>query len=255
MRRIDLAHGTALLRLFLGGWLLHLSASLALRGSSRLLLALGLFESVAALLFGFRRTVRWGAALLLLSFAFASGFHLRAGEQPAPLFGYALAVVALTLATGWCRSPLDSPLSAEDRTFLRAFETTRIAPDDFHHREHIRAAWAALCQYPLSEALGHYSAALRRIAARAGKPGIYHETITCAYLVLIHERLERDGRRLPFAEFAQRNPDLLTWEPSVLSAYYRPEVLHSEHARQVFVLPRAPAGAPQTPERAAGPLT
>lgn len=250
-----------LARVLLGAWLLHLGVALALRSSSRLLVALGLIEGTAAILFMARKTSRWGGLLLLLSFAFAAGFHLRASEPAAPLWGYAAAVLLLTVLPATARRT--SPLAAAEQEFLRAFEATRIAPADFHHREHIRAAWAVLCHYPLTEALHRYRAALLRIAARAGKPGIYHETITWAYLLLIHERLaqvspamtqgsaakslkpgpeEKEG--LHFAEFAARNPDLLTWPPSILDAYYSKEVLSSEHARRVFVLPGGPAASP-----------
>lgn len=249
--------GTTVGRALLGVWLGHLSLSLLRSGSSRLLVFLGLVELAAALLFIPRRTCRWGGALLLLALAFAAGFHLRAGESAAALWGYGGGVLALLLATpagsaggstgiaaaSGCR------LSREDRAFLRAFEATRIAPAEFHHREHIRAAWAALCHYPLDEALRRYRAALQRLAARAGKPGIFHETITWAYLLLIHERLVSyrppgsAGDSLQFADFAARHPDLLTWRPSILDAYYSKEVLGSERARQVFILPRAPAAA------------
>lgn len=247
----------ALCRVLLGVWLLHLSVSLVLRAPSRLLMALGLLEGAAALLFLARRTARWGGALLLLSFAFAAGFHLRAGESAAPLWGYTAAVLALLLAS-LRPAARPSPLTRADREFLDAFEATRIAPADFHHRDHIRAAWAVLCHYPLDEAIRRYRAALKRLAARAGKPGIYHETITWAYLLLIHERLAQTDARagdataplgalppnppggLQFAEFAARNPDLLAWRPSILDAYYRKEDLESEHARRVFILPRLP---------------
>lgn len=257
MKDRALSRLVTLMRVLLGGWLLHLCVSLALRSSSRLLLALSLIEGTAAILFMVRKTRRSGGILLLLSLVFAAGFHLRASEPAAPLWGYAAAVLLLTLAPAGVRRA--SPLAAAEQEFLRAFEATRIAPADFHHRDHIRAAWAVLCQYPLAEALHRYRAALLRIAARAGKPGIYHETITWAYLLLIHERLAevspaitqgreaagpQSGEGLHFAEFAARNPDLLTWGPSILDAYYPKEVLSSEHARRVFVLPGGPAASP-----------
>ena len=62
--------------------------------------------------------------------------------------------------------------------------------------------------------------ALRRFAVAQGKPGLYHETITTAYLLLINERLDGAGRDLPWDAFADRNPDLLSWKPSVLDRYY-----------------------------------
>jgi hypothetical protein len=239
MKRENILWGAErLLRWLVGAWLFHLSVRLAMHSPDRLLVGLGLIEAAAAALFLFRKTARAGGLLLLLVFAFAAGFHLRAAEQATPLLGLAVVVAGLTLLAGR-RVPGEAPvLSDEDRAFLRAFETTRLSPADFHHRDHIRAAWAMLCSYPPSEALARFTSALKRLAARAGKPERYHETITWAYLLLVHERLTGEARALPFGEFAAKNPDLLTWGPSILDEYYRPEVLSSERARQVFVLPQ-----------------
>jgi hypothetical protein len=40
-----------------------------------------------------------------------------------------------------------------------------------------------------------------------------------------------------WTEFAARHPDLLTWRPSILDRYYKPETLASIRARQTFVMP------------------
>jgi len=238
-------------------WLLHLSVALLLRAPTRQLALLGGVEAAAALLFLFRRSRRWGGLLLLLVFSFAAGFHLRAGENAAPLLGYAVVVTALLFAPSGAtseglRAAISSALPPADQAFLHAFETGAILPADFHHKDHIHAAWATLRSYPVSEALTRFSAGLRRFAAAAGKPGLYHETITWAYLFLIQERLERDGRERTFTEFAARNSDLFTWKPSVLDAYYRAEVLGSDLARRVFILPQTgtPAQA-EVPAQAA----
>jgi hypothetical protein len=124
-----------------------------------------------------------------------------------------------------------------DRAFLAAFEDGSLPEDRFHHRDHVHAAWLLLHDMPPAAALDRFSSALRRFAAVKGKTGLYHETITWAYLLLINERMERGGRSRDWEEFAAENPDLLTWRPSVLDAYYRPETLASNLARRVFVLP------------------
>ena len=79
------------------------------------------------------------------------------------------------------------------------------------------------------------------VAASLGKSGLYHETITVAYLLLIRERMER-GNEARFEEFAARNTDLLCWRPSVLERYYREDTLASDLARRCFVLPDRLAG-------------
>jgi hypothetical protein len=123
-----------------------------------------------------------------------------------------------------------------DAEFLRSFEDCTLPNTAFHHRDHVRLGWLYLRQYPALEALARFTAGLKRFAAANGKPGLYHETITWAYLLLIHERMARSEAET-WEDFAERNPDLLVWSPSVLDRYYEKETLGSELARRVFVLP------------------
>src|SRR6187401_1538227 len=109
--------------------------------------------------------------------------------------------------------------TAEDDALVSTFEAGREPAGGFHHRKHVRVAWYYLQRHALPEALVRFSTALRNFAAAQGKPGLYHETITTAYLLLINERLD-GARRLPWPAFADGNPDLLTWKPSVLHRYY-----------------------------------
>lgn len=124
-----------------------------------------------------------------------------------------------------------------DREFLAAFEDGTLAAERFHHIDHVRAAWLLLRGLAPAPALDRFSRALKRFAASKGKPDLYHETITWAYLLLIHERMQRAGSESGWEEFAVANRDLLTWRPSVLDEYYTPETLQSDLARRVFVLP------------------
>lgn len=118
---------------------------------------------------------------------------------------------------------------------LADFEEGRIDPSRFHHREHVRVSYELLERHPFPEALLHLARGLRRLAARAGRPEVYHETITAAFLALIAERrLTADHRN--WEDFATRNPDLLRKE--LLADFYEPELLQSRAARQTFVLPR-----------------
>lgn len=125
----------------------------------------------------------------------------------------------------------------KDRDFLAAFEDGTLPADRFHHADHVRAAWLMLREEPPAAALGRFSAALKRFATAKGKPDLYHETITWAYLLLVNERMESGGRSPGWEEFAASNPDLMTWRPSVLDRYYTAEMLGSDLARRSFVLP------------------
>lgn len=119
---------------------------------------------------------------------------------------------------------------------IRCFENDALPGDSFHHADHVRLAFAYLCEYPVLEALEKFAGALKRFAAARGKTQLYNETITCAYFFLIRERMARcEG--LGWEEFARENPDLLVWKDGILSCYYREATLKSDLARGVFVLP------------------
>ena len=127
-----------------------------------------------------------------------------------------------------------------DNEIIERFEQCRAPGGSFHHADHIRVAFAYLSRYPALEALQKFSSALQRFATAQGKPGLYHETITWAYVFLIRERMARAEVALTWEEFANANPDLLSWEREtggILARYYRAETLKSEAARSAFLLP------------------
>lgn len=122
---------------------------------------------------------------------------------------------------------------------LDALESCTLQPGQLKHADHIHVAWLYLRTGTPAEALTRFSTSLRRFAASLGKEGIYHETITWAFMFIIHERMARLGPSASWEEFAAANPDLFTWpaDKSVLSRYYRPETLRSELARKMYVMP------------------
>jgi hypothetical protein len=126
-----------------------------------------------------------------------------------------------------------------DGEFIAAFEACAIAKSDFHHADHVRLAWLYLRAGTTLEAMERFTAALQRFARHHGVPGLYHETITWAYLLLIRERMERDGAPGDWPSFCAVNEDLLARNPSILERYYRPQTLRSEMARRIFVMPDA----------------
>ena len=124
----------------------------------------------------------------------------------------------------------------DDAALLRTFEAGEVPEGGFHHADHVRVAWMYLKHHELADALVRFKVGLRHFAERQNKPDLYHETITVAYVLLINERLAYDGT-LDWEEFARRHGDLLTWRPSILDRYYRPETLASSRARYTFVMP------------------
>jgi hypothetical protein len=122
------------------------------------------------------------------------------------------------------------------------FVDTSLAADQFHHQQHVQVAWMFVCKHGMPAALGEFSAAIKRFADAKGATGLYHETITWAFLLLIAERQARKPANT-WAEFEAGNPDLLTWKPSILERYYSKEVLSSELAKETFVMPDRVLGA------------
>jgi hypothetical protein len=105
----------------------------------------------------------------------------------------------------------------------------------FPHREHVRMAFEMLRRHDFPESVLHFTRALRMMAASAGKPQAFHQTITIAFLALIAERVERGGALADFAAFERANPEL--FDKRVLARWYRPERLASDCARRTFLLP------------------
>ena len=126
---------------------------------------------------------------------------------------------------------------------IKEFEKGQAPGGSFHHADHIRVAFAYLSQNSVLEALQKFCAALRRFAVAQGKPHLYHETITWAYLFLIRERMLHANQPQTWEEFAAANPDLLTWQRGsgdILARYYQAETLASAAARAAFLLPDRP---------------
>jgi hypothetical protein len=117
---------------------------------------------------------------------------------------------------------------------LERFLRGEIALGAFPHREHVRMGFELLKQRSFPDAASGYSKALREMTARAGKPHLFHQTITIAFLSLIAERMAACDAA-DFPAFARAYPDL--FDRSVLERWYRPERLGSELARHTFLLP------------------
>lgn len=127
---------------------------------------------------------------------------------------------------------------------IAALEECTLAPSALDHRAHVQAGFTYLQRLGFAGALSAMAGALSRFAAHHGKQGLYHETVTAAFLALIHERMAEDlmaqggdfTRKLDWEAFSARHPDL--FEGDLLARYYSRETLGSEIARRCFVLPK-----------------
>ncbi len=108
-------------------------------------------------------------------------------------------------------------------------------PRSFRHADHVRIAFELLKRRPFLRAAQIYVRQIQRMAARAGNPQAYHETVTVAFLSAINERIAVTAHDT-FDSFAGANPELMSKD--ALSRWYSKEQLASPLARRTFILPR-----------------
>jgi hypothetical protein len=123
-------------------------------------------------------------------------------------------------------------LDPETARLLASFEAGTLAA--LPHADHVRIGWAYARTSPLLDAIAKMRTGLVRFATAHGAAEKYHETITWAFTVLIHERIAR-APELGWEAFVAENPDL--FDAGALRRYYSKETLGSPLARKVFVLP------------------
>jgi hypothetical protein len=117
---------------------------------------------------------------------------------------------------------------------LRALETGALDLAKFPHSEHVRLGYEMLGRHGFGDAVARFARGLKLLVAKAGKPEVYHETITVAFLAVINERRARAASR-GWREFQAANPDL--FDKRCLEKWYGAEQLSSDLARRIFCLP------------------
>jgi len=105
----------------------------------------------------------------------------------------------------------------------------------FRHADHIRLAWIYLREndYPMAE--DRMRESIRKFAQMAGAGQKYHETITTAWMRLVHIASRLSAQIASFEEFAQAHAWLLNKD--VIFEFYSPERLKSDSARTNWVEP------------------
>jgi len=127
-------------------------------------------------------------------------------------------------------------VAVEPALTIAALESGDIDVGSFDHEAHVYLGWLYVRQYPLSEAVSRFTGALRRLTAKLGVPGKYHDTISWFYLLLIAERSNGANDNSWF-DFRCDNSDLFSRDDNILGRYYSDELLRTDRARNSFVLP------------------
>ena len=117
-----------------------------------------------------------------------------------------------------------------DDEFLEAFHSCRLRPAEFRHADHLRLAWLHLAREPFETALGRVRAGIQAFAKHHNLSGLYHETITTAWVHLLATHSENS-----FHEFLTGNESRLS--SNLLHSFWTPEILSSQEARSRWVPP------------------
>lgn len=126
-----------------------------------------------------------------------------------------------------------------DAELQAAFESCMLRFEAWTHRAHVRMAFLYASQHPLPAALVRMRTGIQAYNASRQIPEAldrgYHETMTVAFMRLVHDGLSRNG---PFANsesFCERHPELL--DKFVLRKFYSRKRIMTLEAKQRFVEP------------------
>ena len=142
-------------------------------------------------------------------------------------------------------------MNADDTEFARRFERGEVPNKDFHHREHLRLAWAYLQESATAdEACNRMRKAIRGLAESEGHPEKYHETLTVFWVRLLAQvRMHAEAPR-DLEGMLESHAHLLDKDAPL--AFYSRERLFGGAARIAWQAPDLrplPSHAPATDPR------
>jgi hypothetical protein len=117
-----------------------------------------------------------------------------------------------------------------DEEFLEAFHSCSLRTSELRHADHLRLAWLHLAREPFETALAQVRSEIQAFAKHHNLTGLYHETITSAWVHLLATHQENS-----FEEFLTANESHLSSD--LLHRFWTPEILGSQEARRRWVPP------------------
>jgi hypothetical protein len=125
-----------------------------------------------------------------------------------------------------------------DADFLGQFEATTWPLEKWHHRQHIKVAYLYLRRHPFAQAQARIREKIKAFNAAKKVPesltGGYHDTMTQAWMNLVHYTLCEYGPAENADAFFEQHPQL--WGKA-LRFYYTKERFVTEAAKAGFVSP------------------
>ena len=129
--------------------------------------------------------------------------------------------------------------SVNDEEFLRHFENQAIPFDQWCHRAHLKIAYLYLSRFPFDEALLRMRAGVRAYNAAHNvvdsPTSGYHETITQAWLQLVHTTLQQFGQAESANDFLDAQSQL--GQKRVILLFYSRDRIMSAEAKASFIPP------------------
>jgi len=127
----------------------------------------------------------------------------------------------------------------DDETFLKLFESAELPLDQWHHPEHIKVAYLYLRRYPFETAMDRIREKIKaqNMAHKVPESPTrgYHETMTQAWLRLVHVTLCEYGPAETADDFYEQSPQLT--QKKTLRLFYSKEVFMSLPAKYEFFEP------------------
>ena len=128
---------------------------------------------------------------------------------------------------------------SEDDKFLEAFETQALRQEEWHHQQHIKVAYLYLRKHPFEKAMERMRAGVKALNAVHGVPESldrgYHETMTQAWLRLVHFTLCEYGPAESADAFYEQSPQLQ--QKKILRFFYTKDRFQTWQAKNEFVEP------------------
>jgi hypothetical protein len=126
-----------------------------------------------------------------------------------------------------------------DEEFLKQFESCAWPLEGWHHREHVKVAYLYLLKHSLDEAIARIRAGIRAYSSfhnvPEGPAAGYHETMTQAWVRLVHLTLCEYGPAESADTFFEQHPQLS--QKKNLRLFYSRDRFMSPEAKREFLEP------------------
>ena len=133
----------------------------------------------------------------------------------------------------------DPTNNVNDDEHLRRFEDQSLPRELWHHRAHLKVAYLYLTRFPFEEALRRLRIGIKAFNLAKGiadtPTGGYHETMTQAWLQLVHTTLCQFGPAASADAFFEAQTQLK--EKRTLLLFYSRDRIMSPEAKTTFLAP------------------